>query len=470
MELLKTAYVGTLGVSYGDFVFLEVTGRQEKSSTLPKDSRNYFYPSASVSFLYSEAFKDNLPSWYDYGKLRFAYGIVGNSPEAYAANMAYSVGSAPGWSYNQVPADLGNEKLKPEQTKEFEIGLENKFLNNRAGFEISYYSKDITDMLIKSSLAPSSGSSTIWLNSGSMTNKGIEFSVYGTIVETKDFTWELRGNAGFNRNEVTSLVEGINFIEIGGYAGSLGRVYSTVGRPMGDFVTNINQVVESGQYKGRSIVSESGNYVMTPTQEVVGNGNPDAIGGLGTSLSYKNLTFDINTDLRIGGYVVNEPYQYTMTLGVNPDTENREGEGFLNYTYSNGYTAKTGIILDGVISDGNGGWRENDVVIPYESYIQSKYNWGGAGNPNSTLSVYENSWWKVREVALTYNFPKDLIRSAALKNLSLSVYGRNLFYLFKKIPNYDPETSNSTDWKSQLAIGGSAAPTRTVGVSLRATF
>jgi hypothetical protein len=180
------------------------------------------------------------------------------------------------------------------------------------------------------------------------------------------------------------------------------------------------------------------------------------------------------TDFRIGGYIFNEPYQYTMTLGVNPDTENREGEGFYDYTYNKGtanaFTKKTGIILDGVVSDGAGGWKENTTVIPYESYIATTYDWGNGGHPNRTLSLSKNTWWKMRELALTYALPKDLIRGAALRNLSVSVYGRNLFYFYKSIPNYDPETSNSTNWKDQLTIGGSASPTRTVGVSLRATF
>ena len=206
MELLKTAWLETIGLSYNDFLFLDLTGRQEKSSTLPKNSRSYFYPSGSLSFLYTDAFRDNMPFWYSYGKFRASYGIVGNAPEAYAANMAYTFGSGPGWSYNQVPNNLGNENLKPEKTKEFEIGIENKFFNNRAGFEVSYYNKKITDMLLKTALAPSSGSETMWVNSGVMSNKGIEISAYGTPIETKDFSLELKTNLGFNKNKIESLV------------------------------------------------------------------------------------------------------------------------------------------------------------------------------------------------------------------------------------------------------------------------
>ena len=468
MQLLKTAFLGTLGFSYSDYLFLELTGRQEKSSTLPRHSRSYFYPSASLSFLFTDAF--DMPSWYDYGKVRASYGIVGNAPEAYAANMAYSFGSGPGWSYNQVPANLGNDNLRPEKTQEFEVGIESKFFNNRLGFEVTYYNKKISDMLLRTELAPSSGSSTMWVNSGEMRNKGLEVSGHVTPLLSRDYSLDINTNLGFNRNEILSLVEGINFIETADYA-KTGKNYSYVGRPMGDFYTAANKVVEDGPYKGRNIVNNDGNYVMTSDYVLAGNAMPKVVGGLGLSATYKGFGIDVMTDFRFGGYIANNCYRYTMTTGVNPDTENREGEGFYPYTYKNGVTAKTGIILDGVVSDGNGGWKENDKVIAYEDYITSKTAWGIApGVPNGTYDFFKNNWWKLREISLSYNFTRNVIKSDFVKNLTLSVYGRNLFYFYKSIPNYDPETSSGTDWKSQLEIGGSASPTRSVGVSLRATF
>mgnify|MGYP002626148210 CR=1 FL=1 len=469
MDLLKTAFLGTLGFSYGDYLFLEMTGRQEKSSTLPKSSRSYFYPSASLSFLFSDAF--SMPSWYDYGKARVSYGIVGNAPEAYAANMAYTFGSGPGWSYNQVPSDLGNDILRPEKTKEFEVGIESKLFNNRFGFEVSYYNKKITDMLLRTELAPSSGSSTMWVNSGVMSNKGVEVSAHVTPIETRDYRFDINTNLGFNRNKIESLLEGINFIETGDFASKVGKNYSYVGSSMGDFYAADNQVVEDGPYKGRKIVNSSGHYVMTNDYQYVGNAMPKVVGGLGLSASFKGFGLDVLTDFRVGGYIANDCYRYTMTTGVNPDTENRQGEGFLPYTYANGLTAQTGIILDGVVSDGNGGWKENDIVIPYENYIMAKNAWGTApGAVDGTYEFFKNTWWKLREVNLSYNFTRSVIKSDFIRNLTLSIYGRNLFYFYKSIPNYDPETSNGTDWKSQLAIGGSASPTRSVGVSLRASF
>jgi TonB-linked SusC/RagA family outer membrane protein len=467
MELLKTAYLGTLGISYGDYLFLDATARSEKSSTLPKNSRTYFYPSVSASFLFSEAF--DLPSWYNYGKLRLSYGIVGNAPEAYAANFAYSMGSAPGWTYNQIPEKLGNTSLKPEKTKEFEVGIETKLFDNRLGFEVSYYNRDITDMLVPLGLSPSSGAGSIWLNAGAMTNKGLEVSLYGTPIQTKDFALELRSNLGFNRNTVNALVEGVEYLQAANYSGDLGMVRSFVGSTMGDFVTYVPKTAPDGS----PIVNAEGYYEMKSQPEAVANAMPKMVGGLGAAFSYKNLFLDVMTDFRVGGHVYNECYQYTMTLGIAPETANRDGEGFVEYTTPDGsYTARNGIILDGVVDDGNGNYSKNTKPIAYDDYIGKTYNWGGGGTPCSTIAyaVKENTYWKVREVQLGYNIPESWIRNSVVKRITLSVFGRNLFYFYKSIPNYDPETSTGTSWKNQLMIGGSASPTRTFGFSLRASF
>jgi TonB-linked SusC/RagA family outer membrane protein len=469
MELLKTAWLGTLGVSYGDCLFLEGTARAEKSSTLPKNSRSYFYPSGSASFLFSEALADALPSWIGYGKLRLSYGIVGNAPEAYAANFAYTLGSAPGWTYNQIPDKLGNTALKPEKTKEFEIGLESKLFNNRLGFEVSYYNRDITDMLIPLGLPPSSGAGSIWLNAGAMTNKGVEVTLYGTPVQTRDFALELRTNLSWNRNRINALVEGVEFLQAADYTGSLGYVRSYVGQSMGDFVTYVPKTAPDGQ----PIVNAEGHYDMKSTPEAVANAMPKMVGGLGAAFSYKNISLDVMTDFRIGGYVYNECYQYTMTMGIAPETVHREGQGFYQYTTPDGfYTAQNGIILDGVVDNGDGSYSKNTTVIAYDDYISKVYAWSNGGTPSSTIaySVKENNYWKVREMQLGYTLPQEWIRNTPLRNLTVSVFGRNLFYFYKSIPNYDPETSTGTSWKSQLLIGGSSSPTRTIGLSLRTSF
>ena len=476
MSLLKTAWIGSMGISYGDFVFLDVTGRQEKSSTLPRGSRDYFYPSASLSFLYTDAFKDFMPAWYKYGKLRASYGIVGNAPEPYAANMAYEAKvDAGGFLWNQIPGSLGNNKLRPEKTREFEIGLENKLFDNRAGFEVTYYKREISDMLVKAPLANSSGADDIWANSGTMINKGVELLVYGSPIQTRDFDLTVRANMGINENHIEYLADGVPYIGhgLGVNAGNAGDARSYAGRPMGDFLTNKYKTVDdrNSPHYGRRIVNTDGNYVMEPEHTTVANAMPKMVGGVGLSVSYKNLALDVLTDFRFGGYVFNYMYWNTMAMGVNAQTENREGAGFEEIE-NNGMKRRIGIILDGVVDDGKGGYTPNKKPIGYDSYIASAYGVSSPGANNQTLlnGLFKNNWWKMREIALTYSFPKQLISKLSIRNLSISVFGRNLFYITKSIPDYDPETSNSTDWKSQLTIGHSAAPTRTVGASMRVSF
>ncbi|MDR2040930.1 MAG: SusC/RagA family TonB-linked outer membrane protein [Tannerella sp.] len=487
MELLKTAALATVDLAYGDFVFLGLTGRQEKSSTLPRGSNSYFYPSSSLSFLYTDAFRDALPSWYNFGKLRFSYGVVGNAPDAYAANIVYDASSNRGVQWSTIPGTLGNEKLRPEKITEYEAGIENKLLGHKLGFEVSYYHRRVSDMLIQQPLVTSDGASNMWVNVGEMVNKGVEFSVNATPFETKDWRWEIRTNFAFNKNEVTKLAEGVDFLRNSGSFGNTGggaNVRSYVGRPMGDiYVNRVTRVEDpNSPYYGEKIVlapgygeSDGWGYYLTSTgeaaQECVGNINPKVVGGLGTSLSYKRLSLDIMTDFRIGGYVLNNADLYPNCRGLTERSlQYRDAEhGGLEYVYK-GRTLHNGWIVPGVIYDeARGEYRPNDIITSVDSYYYLTYNWGNS-DPGTTyeFSVVENSYWKVRELSVGYDVP---IKSSAIKRLTASVFGRNLFYLYKSLKDIDPESTNGgTTWGGQAGVGYSSAPSRTFGLALRATF
>ncbi|MDR2423596.1 MAG: SusC/RagA family TonB-linked outer membrane protein [Prevotellaceae bacterium] len=501
MEYLKTAVLGTLGLSYGDYLFLELTARQEKSSTLPKGSNSYFYPSANLSFVFTDAFKDQLPKWYSYGKLRASYGIVGNAPGAYAANIVYSIRSGGGVSWSELPGTLGNPKLKPEKINEFEIGWENKLFKNRLGFEVSYYNRVITEMLAQQPLVASDGAANIWANIGEMVNKGVEISLTGTPIETRDWQWDIRTHFAFNRNKINKLIDGVDYLRGGGAFGNTGggvNVRSYVGRPMGDLYVNRVQHVSSdpnsqyydptGQYVGQPITivpgygaSEGEGYYLTSTgqdnQEYIGNINPKLVGGLGTTLTWKRLTLDVMTDYRIGGMVFNSANQYPTCRGLTEETlQYRDKEhGGLEYTYNyNGknYTRDNGWIVPGVIMTGDNTFTPNDKITAIDSYYWATYGWG-PNNVGGTyeFSIHENSYWKMRELALAYSIPENIIGKASLRNLTVSVFGRNLFYIYKTLKNIDPESTNGgTTWGGQAGVGYSNSPTRTIGLSLRATF
>ncbi|MDR2425158.1 MAG: SusC/RagA family TonB-linked outer membrane protein [Prevotellaceae bacterium] len=493
MELLKTAFMGSIDISYKNFLTLGITGRQEKTSTLAKGSNTYFYPSTSASFIYSDALKDVLPEWYSYGKLRLSYGIVGNAPAPYAANIVYDAQSQGGLSWTTMPGTMGNEELKPEKITEIEIGIENKLFNNRLGFEVSLYSRRISDMIIQQPVPASDGISNMWMNVGEMLNKGLEVSLNVTAVDTRNITWDVHTNLAFTSNKITKLAPGIDYMGNLGALGNTGgglNLRSYVGRPMGDFYSSMPRTVTdpNSQYYGQPIVkidgweSGAGGYYSTTTSEAdhvnVGNVTPKIIGGLGTTFRYKNLYLDVMTDFRIGGHVMNSAEQFPTARGLTMKSlDYRDpAHGGLTYTFK-GQTMTNGMIVPGVveITDAAGnvtGYTPNTTVTPSDLYFATTYAWGTSSGRVFGFSVQENSYWKLRELALGYDMPGTWIEKISLQKLRVSVFGRNLGYFYKTLKYLDAESTNDggTRWGSLAGVGYSAAPTRTFGLSLRATF
>lgn len=210
MELLKTGYMGTLSLGWDNYLFLELTGRQERSSTLKDQS--FFYPSANLSFLFSNAFR--MPAWWNHGKLRLSYGVVGNAPETYAANIIYEQGSDNGFTWNYVPSSWGNANIRPEKKYEYEIGFESKFLNNRLGFDVSYYNNRVKDQILSTPQPSTSGVKYVLMNVGEVANEGWDISVSATPVLTKNFRWDLTANYGIYRNKVVKLADGVPYLKI----------------------------------------------------------------------------------------------------------------------------------------------------------------------------------------------------------------------------------------------------------------
>lgn len=507
MELLKTAFYGSIDFAFGNYLFLGVTGRQEKSSTLPHGSNSYFYPSTNASFVYTDAFRNSIPDWYNYGKIRLSYGIVGNAPAPYAANIVYDQNAQGGVSWSTLPGTMGNSKLKPEKINEVELGWENKLFNNRLGFEVSLYHRKISDMIIQQPVPVSDGISNMWMNIGTMVNKGLEISAHFTPVQTKDFNLEIVTNMSFGKNKVTKLAPGIDYLRNNGNFGNTGggvNIRSYVDRPFGDLYVNKPVTISdpNSPYYGQPIVdiegisdgngklldvndknrSPQGYYRTTSgeaNQEYIGNIQPKVIGGLGANFNYKNISLDIMTDFRFGGYVLNSAMHYPTARGVSTySLQYRDLDyGGQKYMFK-GHELNNGMVIPGVVEvkDANGnvtGYAPNTTATPADAFYNITYNWGnGGGGTTYAFSVKENSYWKLREVALGYDLPKNWISAASLQKLRVSVFARNLFYFYKTLDEIDPESSNggSTSWTGQSGVGYSSSPTRTFGLSLRATF
>ncbi len=486
-SFLKTAVFATASFGYDSWGYLEGTVRQEKTSTLAPGHNSFFYPSINASIIFSELLKEKRPTWFDYGKVRVSYGIVGNAPGLYDAPQGYEQSNISGYIYNVISTNLGNDLIEPEKKYEFEFGLETKFFNNRLGAEISYYSNNVKNQIIRTTTAASSGGQSILLNIGELQNRGLEISFNGTPVSNKDWNWSLGLNMAFNTNKVKSLKYGLDRIEHMTLDNGAAVLESHVGEAMGDWY--VYGTVKDDN--GNKIVEQNGLYKVDYTQRVkVGNAMPKATGGFNSSLSYKGINLDMTIDFRIGGYVLSQPYQYMMEIGnLTPTLKGRDpAHGGLTYyannnqitdpskrhlisqdpgtTYNGNKVYGNGVILPGVKEDGT----PNDIIATAGETFYNQYGWGYSGNITYENAVQKNTYFKMRELSLGYTFPESIIKKFACKRLSVSIYGRNLFYFYKTLKQFDSEATDGTSWIYQSVIGGSTATTRSFGFSLRANF
>lgn len=481
MSLLRQAFFGIAGISFKNYLFLEGTVRSERSSTLLPRINTYTYPSVNGSILISEMLGENRPTWLDYLKLRGSYGIVGNSPEVYKAFFGYEQSTINSILYNKFSEDLANNNLRPEEKHEMEFGLEGKFLNNRLGFEATYYRNVIKDQILQTSTPWSSGAKSLWENVGELQNSGWEFAVYGTPVQTRDFKWDLRANISFNKNKVNKLLSGQDELLHSNLDNGAIRFVSRVGESTGDLMAYVPKEVN-----GQPVVGSNGLYTVDNTvYKKVGNVTPDAVGGISTSFSWKNFYLDASIDFSIGGDIMHTPYQYMMSRGGIKESLKYRGteNGGLTYYYENegdfnskkiaassapnGHTLyDDGMILSGVKEDGT----PNDIVISAGTYYPNMYGWGTSSVRSYSQSVFDNSYVKLRELTIGYTLPAHITSKFGCKSLTLSLYGRNLFFIYKNLPGFDAESVDGTSWLSKYQIGGSSASARTFGFSIRSSF
>lgn len=485
--LTKDAFLGTLNFDYKNYLFIEGTIRRDRTSTMHPDQNAFTYPSVNSSFVFSDAFE--LPDFVNYAKLRGSWGIVGNYPEIYKANIAYSqnsLGSQGGSQpvYTTIPTgEFGNDGIRPEEKHEFEVGLETRMFNNRLSFDFSYYNAKVVDQILPLTLPNSTGASSILTNVGTLRNSGIELGINATPIDTGDFRWDATLNISKNKNEIEKLANGLTEIVHADYDGNAAVLKSVVGQSMGDLYAH--PVATDSQ--GNKIVDPNGMYKVDPDKlEKFGNVMPKFIGGFLNSFAYKNFTMDISIDYRYGGVVMPTGINWMTSRGLTEESLKYmdQEHGGLSY-YNNGtYNVQTtansgpngetvyhdGILLDGVQLDGT----PNDHVVSQADYYWTVYNWGGPQySPNTRYELYikENSYVKLREVSLGYSLPKEVLNKIGFKKLQLSVFGRNLFYIYRTIKDIDAEqTTAGSRWFQNVNNTGTNPSSRTYGLMLRASL
>jgi TonB-linked SusC/RagA family outer membrane protein len=412
--------------SWRDMITLDGTIRRDHSSTLPTDNNTYYYPSVSAGFTFSKL----LPSatWLSYGKLRANYARVGSDAQVYSVYDSY-VGIAPfnGNPQGSVAGTKNNPNLMPELTGSFEAGVEMAFLKNRIGLDMSYYRSKTDDLITPVILSTATGYNSKFLNAGSIENKGIEVSVNGTPVKTSDFSWNINVNWSKNKNKVLELFEGAENLVLADFQAGV-TLNASLGQPYGT-IRGANYVYKNGQ----KVVSQTtGRYLLSPTSnEVIGNANPDWVGGINNSFRYKNLSLSFLVDTKQGGDIFSLDMYYGMGTGLYPESValNDLGNPSRNTIAEGG-----GIILPGVDADGKPNTKRRSNSEGTLGYRQ----------PTAGF-VYDASYIKLREAIISYSLPKSLVSKLnPFKGIDLSLIGRNLWIIDKNIPYADPEETISS--------------------------
>lgn len=440
-------------VSWKNMVTLDGTIRRDQSSTLPKGNNVYYYPSVSLGFVFSQLLSN--AGWLSYGKLRTNYAEVGNDAPMYSVLDVYTIvppfGSEP---TTTVPSTKNNPKLRPERTRSAEIGLEMQFLKNRLGFDITYYKTRTVDQILPLAISTSTGYSFKYLNAGTIQNKGIELSLNATPVQTKDFSWTLNLNWTRNRNKVVELFEGSDNLVLSSFQNGI-SLNATLGQPYGTIRGSNFKYHENGQ----KLIDADGYYMFSNTSnEVIGNPNPDWIGGISNTIKYKDFSLSFLVDIRKGGQVYSLDLAYGFGSGLYPETAglNDKGKPVRAPLAEGG-----GVIVPGVTADG----KPNTTRVSAE-----EYGLFGSDNVPNAGFVYDAGYVKLRETVLTYALPKSTFSKLTfLKGIDLSLIGRNLWLIHKNLPYADPEDMISAG-NYQGYQGGVYPATRTIAFNVRLRF
>ena len=444
--------------SWRDMITVDATIRRDASSTLPEGNNVYYYPSASVGFVFSRLLPDL--DWLTYGKLRGNYAQVGGDAPFFSTLDVYTIvppfGSE---AQSSVASTRNNPELKPERTKSSEGGLEIAFFKNRLGFDVTYYDAKTFDQILPTTVSTATGYSSKFLNAGTVQNKGIELSAFGTPVQSKDFSWTINLNWTRNRNKVVSLFEGSQNLLLATFQGGV-SLNATLGEPYGT-IRGSNFVFTNGEKTIRTTGTAAvvGRYMISATSnEVIGNPNPDWIGGINNTLKYKYLSLSFLIDMRKGGDVFSLDQYYGLATGIYPETA---GLNDLGNPVRNSIADGGGVILPGVYPDG----KPNDIRVEAVDYGTFGYRY----NPAAGF-IYDASFVKLREVVLTYSIPSTTIsRWGVFKGIDISLIGRNLWIIHKNLPYADPE-ENISAGNLQGYQGGAYPTVRTLGFNARFRF
>jgi TonB-linked SusC/RagA family outer membrane protein len=408
---------GSLDFAFQDYLFLSVTARNDWFSTLPIENNNLLYPSAALSFVFSDAFQ--MPSFVSFGKLRASTAQVSGDTGPGQLDLSYSLESV---KYNsnslQVigTSNIPNKNLKPLLSSDYETGIELDLFDHRLGFDVAYYKRVTTDDIVRTAVSPSTGYSSALLNVGEMENQGIEVLMRATPVFQDNLEWNLTATYSNNMNKVRSLGSGTKGAPILLAESKTKEAFIQVveGEPYG-------QIYGFGYERtadGQKIFDAQGYPVRTSEPILLGNGVYKHMAGLSNTFTWKNITFGVLLDAKFGADIYSESNVIATGNGTHKMTLNGR---------------ETGIVGEGVVAAG----EPNLVSVPAEK-LNAYY---GRIASIAEEFIYDASFVKLRELSFNYSFPNQLVNRIGIKNASVTLMARNLLTLYKNTENVDPESS-----------------------------
>lgn len=466
-QVQVNGYYASVSLGYKNFLYLDGTFRRDYSSTLPADNNAYNYPSIAGSFIFSNVIKE--AKWLSFGKVRINYAEVGNSPGFDQLVNNYLVLSPFNTLTTAMPTTQKNPELKPENTKSIEGGLEMYFLGRRVGFDLALYKTNTLNQILPLPVTTATGYNIKIINAGEIQNKGIELAIHATPLKMKDFKWDMTLNWAKNWNEVISLYQEVQNLQMGRFQGGV-TINAMVGQPYG-VIYGTDYVYTQDDRHLRIIDSTNGRYLRTSTSDqVIGNINPDWTGGWSNTLSYKNWALNFLIDFQSGGDIFSLDMYYGLATGLYKETSylNDLGNPVRDpitwvdpNDHSKGYASNSGgFINEGVNQNG----QTNQTRIAANNYG----SFGYSRLPNKAF-VYDASYVKLRNISISYNLPSKILQKTFITGVTITAVASNVWTIYKNLPYADPESGLGAG-NLQGYTTGSLPSTRDFSLNLKLTF
>ncbi|MDP4185952.1 MAG: SusC/RagA family TonB-linked outer membrane protein [Bacteroidota bacterium] len=473
-----------INLSYKNFLYLDITGRNDWSSTLPAGNESYFYPSFTGSFIFSEVLK--LPEFISFGKLRAAWVQGATDTDPYKINLVYPTGSFAGEPTSSLNSYIPALHYKPQINKTADFGINLGFLQNRYNLDVRYYKGRSSNQIFNSPLPASSGVTSAVISSGVLDNSGLDITVRGKIISIPAFKWDMSINYSHNSNRLISLSQGVDRVDMANLWGNNGVYISAlVGHQLGcimgyDYVydskTHLPILQDEAMLAKNGFPASMKGTMYETTQSsgkmgIIGNATPKFRGGMTNTFTFKGgISVSMLIDCRVGGQIWSGSYATLMQQGQGVATLRERDGGGLPYTTPDGTQTKWGVILPGVYPDGT---VNTTVVHYYYKYMQYGVWSSGPDGSNwiHSSGVLTDTWFKMRELSINYMLPDNLVKKTKVfQSASVSLVGRDLFYIYSSLPaNINPEGVNGAG-NAQGIEFGSLPNCRTLGFQVRLSF